>query len=79
VGETIAVFLVIGSSQTLSANLLGPGDTLASSIVGGFGEATGIQRSALIGFGVVLLALTIVLGSIARAILRRSNKRLGVI
>ena len=78
VGETIAVFLVIGSSQTLSANLLGPGDTLASAIVGGFGEATGIQKSALIGFGVVLLALTIVLGSIARAILRRANNRLGV-
>jgi phosphate transport system permease protein len=79
VGETIAVFLVIGSSQKLTENLFAPGDTLASVIAGQFGEASGVQRSALIGFGLVLLAMTIVLGTIARTVLRRSNKRLGVI
>lgn len=78
VGETIAVALVIGSSQTLTENLFAPGDTLASIIANQFGEASGVQRSALIGFGLVLLAITIVLGAIARAVLRRSNKRLGI-
>jgi phosphate transport system permease protein len=78
VGETIAIFLVVGSSQKLTENILGPGDTLASTIVANFGEAQGEQKAALIGFGVVLLALTIVLGTIARAILRRANNRLGV-
>jgi len=78
VGETIAVALVIGASQTLTENVFAPGDTLASVIANQFGEASGVQRSALIGFGLVLLAMTIVLGGIARAILRRANRRLGV-
>jgi phosphate transport system permease protein len=78
VGETIAVFLVIGASPQLSENVLGPGETLASIIAGQFGESSGIQRSALIGFGLVLLLMTIVLGTIARAVLRRANNRLGI-
>jgi phosphate transport system permease protein len=78
VGETIAVALVIGSSQKLTENLFAPGDTLASIIANQFGEASGTQRSALIGFGLVLLVMTIVLGAIARAVLRRANRRLGV-
>ena len=41
IGETIAVALVIGSSQHISAHILGPGDTLASIIANQFGEATG--------------------------------------
>ncbi|MFM8302759.1 MAG: phosphate ABC transporter permease subunit PstC [Actinomycetota bacterium] len=78
VGETIAVALVIGSSQRLTENLFDPGDTLASIIANQFGEASGVQRSALIGFGLVLLVLTIVLGIVARTLLRRANRRLGV-
>jgi len=78
VGETIAVALVIGSSQALTENLFAPGDTLASVIANQFGEASGVYRSALIGLGVVLLALTIVVGTIARGVLRRANNRLDV-
>lgn len=78
VGETIAVALVVGSSQRLSANLLGPGDTMAGIIANQFGEAAGVQRSALVGLGVVLLALTIVVGACARAAVRRANRRLGL-
>ena len=78
VGETIAVFLVIGNSQRLTAEIFGTGDTMASVIAGQFGEASGTHRSALIGLGVVLLALTIVIGIIARATVARSNRRLGL-
>ncbi len=78
VGETIAVALVVGSSQKLSANLLGPGDTMAGIIANQFGEAAGVQRSALIGLGVVLLVLTIVVGAFARWVIRRSNRRMGL-
>jgi phosphate transport system permease protein len=78
VGETIAVALVVGSSQKLTENVFAPGDTMASIIANQFGEASGIHRSALIGLGVILLILTIIVGGIARAILRRANNRLGV-
>lgn len=78
VGETIAVALVIGSSPRLTANVFAPGDTLASIIANQFGEASDVQRSALIGFGLVLLAMTITLGGVARTILRRANRSLEV-
>jgi phosphate transport system permease protein len=78
VGETIAVALIIGSSPRVTEQILGPGDTMASVIVNQFGEATGTQRSALIGLGVVLLALTVVIGIMARTILARNQRRLGV-
>jgi phosphate transport system permease protein len=78
VGETIAVFLVVGNSPQFSEKLFGTGDTMASIIAGQFGEASGTQRSALIGLGVVLLALTIAIGVIARTTLARSNRRLGI-
>ncbi len=78
VGETIAVALVVGSSPQLSAHLFGPGDTAASIIVNEFGEATGTHRAALIGFGLVLLVLTIIIGIVARSVVARADRRLGV-
>ena len=78
-GETIAIALVIGSSQRITAEILGPGDTMASAIVNEFGEASGTHRSALIGLGVVLFALTILVGMAARTISARFDRRAGVV
>ena len=79
IGETIAVALVIGSSNRITAEILGPGDTMASAIVNEFGEASGTHRSALIGLGVVLFALTILVGMAARGISARYDRRAGVV
>jgi phosphate transport system permease protein len=79
VGETIAVALVIGSSQQLTAHILGPGDTMASIIANEFGDASGTWRSALIGLGLVLLLLTVAIGILARTVLSRADRRLGVV
>ena len=77
VGETIAVALVVGASPRLTANILGPGDTMASIIANQFGEASGIQRSALIGLGLLLLVLTMLIGIMARMVLGQADRRLG--
>jgi phosphate transport system permease protein len=77
VGETIAVALVIGSNPRLTAHILGPGDAMASIIANEFGDATGTWRSALIGLGLVLFALTLVIGILARLVVSRSERRLG--
>ena len=77
-GETIAIALVIGSSQRVTANILGPGDTLASVIANQFGEASGTQRAALIGCGVVLFVITILISVAARAVVTRADRRAGV-
>lgn len=76
-GETIAVALVIGSSAKISAQLFGTGDAMPSVIANSFGEATGTWRAALIAMGVVLFALTIVIGVLARNITGRAERRLG--
>jgi phosphate transport system permease protein len=57
-GEAIAVSLVIGGGVTLPHSLLANGTTLGSAVVNFFAGAAGIQRSAVIGLVVVLLAFT---------------------
>ena len=59
------------------AATLGPGDTLASIIANQFGEATGTQRAALIGMGVVLFVLTVGVGILARGVVSRFDRRAG--
>jgi phosphate transport system permease protein len=79
IGETIAVALLVGGSQHISAHIFGPGDTLASIIANQFNEATGIQRAALIGMGLVLLVLTVGVGILARGIVNRYERRSGAV
>jgi len=77
-GETIAVALVIGSSPQISAKLFGSGDAAAAVIALQWGEATGgIYRSALIGLGVVLFAVTLLVGVVARATVARAERETG--
>jgi phosphate transport system permease protein len=71
-GETIAAALVIGSSAQITAHLFSPGDSMPAVIANQFGEASGLQRSALIGLGVVLFVITIIVNIAARAIVQRS-------
>ncbi len=75
-GETIAVALLIGSSQQITLHLFQPGDTLAAAIAHDWSEGQGypLWRAALIGLGVVLFVLTIAINMAARAIASRSMR-----
>jgi phosphate transport system permease protein len=77
IGETIAVALLIGSSQHISAHIFGPGDTLASLVANQFGESTGEYRAALIGMGVVLFVITVGVGMLARRVVARYDRHAG--
>ena len=70
-GEAIAVSLVIGGGVTFPHSLLANGTTLGSAIVSFFAEATGVQRSAVIGLAVVLLAFTTVTNIGGQILVRR--------
>ena len=72
-GETIAAALVIGSSPAITSHLFAPGYSMPSVIANEFGEASGVQRSALIGMGVLLFVLTIIINLSARLVLSRSD------
>ena len=74
-GETIAAALVIGSSPVITSHLFAAGYSMPAVIANQFGEASGLFRSALIGLGVLLFAITIVVNLIARGVVERSARR----
>jgi phosphate transport system permease protein len=68
-GETMAVTMVIGNTNRISASIIDPAATMASVIANEFTEATGaIYMSALIQIALVLFAVTIVVNALARAL-----------
>jgi len=74
-GETMAVTMVIGNSNRLTASLLAPGATMASVIANEFTEATEkLHTAALIEIALALFVVTFVLNGIARLVLHRMTK-----
>lgn len=68
-GETMAVTMVIGNTNRISASLFDPGASMASIIANEFTEATSpVYISALIEIALVLFALTIVVNALARVL-----------
>jgi phosphate transport system permease protein len=77
VGETIAVTLVIGDSQTLGKQVFDQGYTLSAVIANEFGEAANdkLHSGALIAAGLVLFLLTLLINAAARALVRRAESK----
>ncbi|HXE60975.1 MAG TPA: ABC transporter permease subunit [Gemmatimonadaceae bacterium] len=66
-GETMAVTMLIGNRQQISASLFAPGYTMASLIANEFSEASSdAHLSALMAVGFTLLIITIIVNAIAR-------------
>ena len=77
-GETMAVTFVIGNAYDLSASLLDPGTSIASTIANEFGEAVDpLHKSTLLALGFLLFVLTFFVLSIAKLMLMRLNRREG--
>jgi phosphate transport system permease protein len=74
-GETIAVALVVGSAIQITSHVFLPGYTIAAIIANTFGSAEDVGRSALIGLGVVLFAMTILVNVAARSVVTRFDRR----
>ncbi|MEI7865030.1 MAG: phosphate ABC transporter permease subunit PstC [Chthoniobacterales bacterium] len=74
-GETMAVAMLIGNSPRLSWSIFAPSGTLASLLANQFGEAEGMQVSALMYAALVLVALTLAVNFIGEAVLRYMQKR----
>lgn len=73
-GETMAVAMLIGNSPRLSWSLLSPAGTLAGLLANQFGEAQGLQISALMYAALVLVLLTLLVNMAGEAVLRRAQK-----
>ncbi len=71
-GETMAVTFVIGNSHRVSASLLAPGNSIASTLANEFAEATGtLYVSSLIELGLVLFLITYLVQAISQFLVRR--------
>jgi len=74
-GETMAVTMIIGNALNFSPSLLAPGNTIASMLANQFGEADGIQVSALMYAALILMILTFAVNVLAQWIVRRLSLR----
>ena len=72
----MAVAMLIGNSPRLSWSLLSPGGTLAGLLANQFGEAQGLQISALMYAALVLVLLTLLVNMAGEAVLRRAETHL---
>jgi phosphate transport system permease protein len=70
-GETMAVTFVLGNAMQLSASLLDPGASIASTIANQFSEAAGLQKSSLMALAFLLFVVTFIVLLIARLMLRQ--------
>ena len=77
-GETMAVTMVIGNRPEVPKSIFDSSQTIASQIATTFNEASiGLQTSALIGLGIVLLVITMSLNVVARLMVWRVSKQEG--
>ena len=78
VGETMAVTFVIGNSHDVSASLLAPGNTIASTLANEFTEASEpLYLSALVELGLVLFLITLLIQVGAQLWISRAARRAG--
>lgn len=74
IGETMAVTMTIGNANIISWSLLDPGQTMSSLIANNWGEAEGLQLSALIEIGIVLFIIALIVNVFARLLVGRFMK-----
>lgn len=72
VGETMALAMLLGNSNTISWSLFAPGNTLATLMANQWPEAGVAEKSALMYAGLVLLGITLAINSVGTLILRRA-------
>ncbi|KZR87980.1 Phosphate transport system permease protein PstC [Synechococcus sp. MIT S9509] len=70
-GETMAVTMIIGNSNTFSWSLLAPGNTISAMLANQFGEADGSQVSSLMYAAFILMILTLAVNLLAQRLVKR--------
>jgi phosphate transport system permease protein len=73
VGETMALAMLFGNSNTFDWSLFAPGNTLAALLANQWPEARPLEKGALMYAGLVLLGITLVINIIGTFILMRTT------
>lgn len=72
-GETMALAMLVGNNNQISASLLAPANTIASLLANSFAEASGLQVAALMYLSFILMAVTLLINMFAEFILNRTG------
>jgi phosphate transport system permease protein len=75
-GETMAVTMLIGNSNQISPSVLAPASTIAALLANQFGEASGLQVSALMYAAFILFGLTLLVNILAELLVRKIKRGL---
>ena len=71
-GETMAVTMVIGNSNTITMNVFSPGNTMASLIANEFSEAQGaVYLASLIEIALLLFVISTVINILGKLVINR--------
>ena len=73
-GETMAVTMLIGNSNKVSASVFEPSNTVSSLLANQFAEASGLQVSALMYAALILFFITLVVNILAQLLVTRLQK-----
>lgn len=76
IGETMAVYLVVGNQPRLTTEILKGSRTLTTNIVLEMGYASGMHRQALIATGMVLFFFILLINIVFNIIRDRNEKKL---
>jgi phosphate transport system permease protein len=74
VGETMALAMLLGNSNSFDWSLFAPGNTLAALMANQWPESSRIEKEALMYAGLVLLGITLAINIIGTLILQRTVK-----
>jgi phosphate transport system permease protein len=72
VGETMALAMLLGNSNTFSWSLFSPGNTLAALLANQWPESNPVEKGALMYAGLVLLGITLFINMVGTLILQRA-------
>ena len=72
VGETMALAMLLGNSNTFNWSLFAPGNTLAALLANQWPESGHVEKGALMYAGLVLLGITLLINMIGTLILQRA-------
>ncbi|MEO7156318.1 MAG: ABC transporter permease subunit, partial [Vicinamibacterales bacterium] len=75
-GETMALAMLVGNSNTVSVSLFAPGTTLAALLALNFPEAKGTESQVLMYAALVLLTITLVVNAIGTTVVNRAARKL---
>lgn len=73
-GETMALLMLLGSSNYFNVSLLAPGNTLAALIANGYKEAGPTEMEVLLLAGMLLLAITLCVNIAGAVVIQFANR-----